>query len=232
MKFTKVLMALTASAMLITGCASQKNPATNAVAQAEALLSEIRVDAAQFAPTELHGAEATLAKLKSDLAKEDYKDVIDGVPQFNKDLAALKEVVVAKQTQMVAATHEWQTLSAEVPKQVEAIQVRVDALSGVQAAEGSEQGSVRCREGEPGNDEGDVGRSHRRIPAGRCARGRGQGATGAVESQGSGNAARDDPRLARSGQRVASACVGSVDSFTAPASPCAARHGFPPSCRH
>jgi len=130
MKLTKVLMALTASAVLITGCSSQKNPATNAVAQAEALLSELRVDAAQFAPTELHGAEATLAKLKSDLAKEDYKDVIEGVPQFNKDLTALREVVVAKQTQMVAATHEWQTLSAEVPKQVEAIQVRVDALSG------------------------------------------------------------------------------------------------------
>jgi hypothetical protein len=73
--------------------------------------------------------DATLANLKADLAKEDYKRVIEGVPQFNKEMAALREITVAKQTQQVAATHEWEALSEEVPKQVQAIQTRVDSLS-------------------------------------------------------------------------------------------------------
>jgi hypothetical protein len=52
------------------------------------------------------------------------------VPQFNQEMASLKEVVVSTQTQMVAATREWETLSTEVPKVVEEIQTRVKNLSG------------------------------------------------------------------------------------------------------
>ena len=129
MKTLKGLMALAATTMLIAGCAGQKTPATSAVAQAETAVNEIRFEAGKFAPAELATTEASLAKLKGDLAKEDYKDVIAGVPQFNKDIATLKEIVVAKQTQQVAATHEWEALNDEVPKRVDAIQVRVDTLS-------------------------------------------------------------------------------------------------------
>jgi len=129
MKLTNVLMALTASAMLMTGCTSQKDPAENAVMQAEAAMTELRVDAAKFAPEELKSTETTLAKMKDDLAKEDYKDVVAGVPQFNKEVATLREVLVGRQTQIIAATREWETLNAEVPKAVEEIQVRVDSLA-------------------------------------------------------------------------------------------------------
>ena len=129
MQITKVLIALSASAMLMTGCSSQKDPATNAVTQAEAAVAELRVDAAKFAPDELKSTEATLAKMKENLAKEDYKDVVAGVPQFNKEVATLKEVLVGRQTQIIAATREWETLNAEVPKAVEEIQVRVDSLA-------------------------------------------------------------------------------------------------------
>ena len=129
MKVTNVLMALTASAMLMTGCMSQKDPAENAVTQAEAAMTDLRVDAAKFAPDELKTTESTLAKMKDNLAKEDYKDVIAEVPQFNKEVATLREVLVGRQTQIIAATREWETLNAEVPKAVEEIQVRVDSLA-------------------------------------------------------------------------------------------------------
>jgi len=129
MKVTNVLMALTASAMLMTGCMSQKDPAENAVTQAEAAMTDLRVDAAKFAPEELKTTETTLAKMKDNLAKEDYKDVIAEVPQFNKEVATLREVLVGRQTQIIAATREWETLNAEVPKAVEEIQVRVDSLA-------------------------------------------------------------------------------------------------------
>ena len=129
MKLTNVLMTLTASAMLMTGCMSQKDPAENAVTQAEAAMTDLRVDAAKFAPEELKTTETTLAKMKDDLAKQDYKHVVAGVPQFNKEIATLKEVLVGRQTQIIAATREWETLNAEVPKAVEEIQVRVDSLA-------------------------------------------------------------------------------------------------------
>jgi len=129
MKVTNVLMALTASAMLMTGCMSQKDPAENAVTQAEAAMTDLRVDAAKFVLKDPKTTETTLAKMKDKLAKEDYKDVIAEVPQFNKEVATLRETLVGRQTQIIAATREWETLNAEVPKAVEEIQVRVDSLA-------------------------------------------------------------------------------------------------------
>jgi predicted nucleic acid-binding Zn-ribbon protein len=129
MQISKVLMGLAASALLFTGCSNQKNPATSAVTQAEAALEETRPDATKFAPAELQSADATLAKMKENLAKEDYKDVLASVPQFNKEVSTLRETLVGKQTQIIAATREWETLNAEVPKAVEEIQVRVDSLA-------------------------------------------------------------------------------------------------------
>jgi hypothetical protein len=67
--------------------------------------------------------------VKEDLAKEEYKDVLGGATQLSKEAATLKEVVTSKQTQAVAATHEWESLSEEVPKLVQAIENRVHSLS-------------------------------------------------------------------------------------------------------
>jgi chromosome segregation ATPase len=130
MRISKTLMGLAASTILFAGCASQEEPATQAVTAVELSLSEVRVDAAKFAPEELNAAETKLAKIKGDLAKEDYKDVLAGSSELTKDVALLKEVVVSKQTQFAAATNEWESLSAEVPKMVQAIESRVDTLSG------------------------------------------------------------------------------------------------------
>ena len=129
MQIAKLLMALGTSAMLMTGCSSQKDPATNAVTQADAAVAEVRADAAKFAPEELKATDTTLAKMKDDLAKEDYKEVIESVPQINKQIATLRETLVGRQTQIIAATREWESLNAEVPKAVEEIQVRVDSLA-------------------------------------------------------------------------------------------------------
>jgi hypothetical protein len=124
------LVAATAATLFIAGCGNQEQPAKLALASAEASLAEVRVDAAKYAPEELQSAETRLAKIKGDLAKKEYKDVLGGSTQLTKEAATLKEVVVSKQTQDVAATHEWETLSEEVPKMVQAIEIRVDTLSG------------------------------------------------------------------------------------------------------
>src|SRR5690349_12686671 len=127
---SSTLLAVIATAIVLGGCASNEEPARQALAAAESSLAEIRVDAAQYAPEELQNAESRLAKVKNDLAKKEYKDVLGGATQLSKDTAMLKEIVVSKQTQAVAATHEWESLSEEVPKMVQAIESRVDSLSG------------------------------------------------------------------------------------------------------
>jgi hypothetical protein len=130
MRLSNSLVAIAATTILFTGCANNEEPARQALASAEASLAEVRVDAAKFAPEELQVAEARLAKARGNLAKEEYKDVLGEATQLTKETATLKEVVVSKQTQAAAATHEWESLSEQVPRMVKAIEFRVGALSG------------------------------------------------------------------------------------------------------
>jgi hypothetical protein len=129
MRISQAFLPLVAGALLLTACGDEQ-PANNAVTQADAALSPIRDDASKFAPDELKAADTTLAKMKDDLAKEDFKAVVAAVPQFNTEVKTLQESLVQKQTLAAAAQNEWETLNAEVPKAVEAIQVRVDSLKG------------------------------------------------------------------------------------------------------
>lgn len=129
MRISQAFLALAATTLLLTGCGN-KQPATNAVTQAENAISPLRDDASKYAPEELKAAEATLAKMKGDLEKEDYDAVVASVPKINTDINALKGAVVQKQTVAAAAQNEWDSLNTEVPKAIEAIQARVESLKG------------------------------------------------------------------------------------------------------
>lgn len=129
MRIPNMLFGFLASALLITGCAKDKEPATHAVTSLEAAIAEVRPDAVTYAPEELKSAEAKLAALKADLAKEKYKDVLGGTSELNAEVTLLQQTVVSKKTQIAAATNEWEELKVEVPQMVDAIQSRVDLLS-------------------------------------------------------------------------------------------------------
>jgi predicted nucleic acid-binding Zn-ribbon protein len=129
MRISQAFLALAATTLLMAGC-GDKQPANNAVTQAENAIEPLRVDAAKFAPDELKAAEATLARMKDSLAKEDYKAVVDDVPKINNDIKTLQGAVVQQQTLAAAAQNEWDALNEEVPKSLESIQARVDSLKG------------------------------------------------------------------------------------------------------
>jgi hypothetical protein len=122
-----------AMAMLIVGCARQKEPATKALAQAEAAIASVRDDANRYAPGDLQGIEATHAALKANLANGDYKAVLAGAPQLMSAVDSLKTSVAARKAEAEAAAEaasgEWNALAEDVPKMVQAIQSRVDTLS-------------------------------------------------------------------------------------------------------
>jgi hypothetical protein len=126
-----LLLAVAATALLgIAGCANKEEPATNAVAQAEAALTEIRADASKYAPDELQKADASLAAQKERLQKEEYQQVLDAQPQLMTEVTALKDVVIAKQTQLAAATLEWERLKKEVPPLITTIENQVASMTG------------------------------------------------------------------------------------------------------
>ena len=72
--------------------------------------------------------EAQVASLKDKLAKGDYKAVLAEAPQVQAAVASLQETVSGKKHAMAEATGQWNSLSADVPKMVAAIQSRVDIL--------------------------------------------------------------------------------------------------------
>lgn len=133
MRISSVLMALAATALLVTGCAKNREPATKAIDQIEKSLAEVKDDARKYAPDGLKGVEAQLARLKESLDKKEYETVVAGSPQLEKAVASLKSAVDAGKEQVramaAAAKSEWESLNAEVPKTIASIQERVDSLS-------------------------------------------------------------------------------------------------------
>ncbi len=95
----------------------------------ESSLAALRDDAAKYAPDGLKGVESTLGMLKDSLAKEDYKTVLAGTPQLSQAVDSLKVAIAAGKERAESAMVEWNSLSADVPKMVEAIQSRIDILS-------------------------------------------------------------------------------------------------------
>jgi hypothetical protein len=129
MQISRLILALAASTLLFTACSTQKKPATEALSAVESSLAALRDDAAKYAPDGLKGVESTLGMLKDSLAKEDYKTVLAGTPQLAQAVDSLKASIAAGKERAESAMVEWNSLSADVPKMVEAIQSRIDILS-------------------------------------------------------------------------------------------------------
>lgn len=122
-----------AAVALLAACTSQKEPAEQAVASIEASLNEVRADAQQHAADQLQAADASVNRLKEQLAKQDYSAVMQTAPSVRAELAALRTTVTEGKANAeavaAAAQQEWNELSAAVPPMVEKLQARVDQLT-------------------------------------------------------------------------------------------------------
>jgi HAMP domain-containing protein len=133
MKLSQVMLAVAASTMLMAGCAKQRGPANEALDRIETSLKDVRDDARKYAPDGLKGVESQFQNLKQSFEAKDYENVLAGTPQLEKAVGSLREAVAsgkahAKAALAVAKT-EWEGLSADVSKQVDSIQARIDQLS-------------------------------------------------------------------------------------------------------
>ncbi len=127
-----LLIAAVAMFALAAGCANQKGPATQAIADAEAAIAAFKDDAARLLPDDLSSVESTLGTVKDSLAKGDYKAVLAAAPELTKKIGELRDATAAKKAEWEAATaaakEKWTGYAADLPKMVEAIQSRVDIL--------------------------------------------------------------------------------------------------------
>jgi hypothetical protein len=125
-------LAAGAAAILLFACASQKEPAEQAIASLDNTLASIHDAAAKYAPDTLNTIQTQIATLKGDLAKGDYKEVLAAAPAVSTALASLKQDSDAKQAAADAALaqtkQQWRNLSAEVPKMVAALHTQIDTL--------------------------------------------------------------------------------------------------------
>jgi hypothetical protein len=133
MRISKFVLALAAATVFVAGCAKQKEPAHDALEKIEKSLDDVKADAAKYAPDGLKGVQSQLANLKQSFEDKNYENVLAGTPQLEKAVNSLREAVSAGKAQakaaLAAAKSEWQGLSADVSKQVETIQARIDQLS-------------------------------------------------------------------------------------------------------
>ena len=133
MKKYSVLLPAALAAVLLVGCNTQKGPAEQAVASAQAALDAVRDDAQKYAPEQLGGVEAKLSEIKGTFQKGDYAGVLAAAPGLTAAIAGLKDAASAKKVEaeqaLAKAKDDWGPASAAVPKMVEEIGKRVEALS-------------------------------------------------------------------------------------------------------
>jgi hypothetical protein len=120
-------------AAMLCACGTQKKPAERALAETEAAISSLRSDAASIAPDELAALDESLAGLKADLQRQNYKAVLVASPVLRARAAALQETIAAEKAEQAARaaqlTDSWNALAAEVPEIVSAVNARLESLA-------------------------------------------------------------------------------------------------------
>ena len=133
MKKYSVFLLAALAAELLAGCNTQKGPAEQAVASAQAALNAVRDDAQKYAPEQLGGVEAKLSDMKGAFQQGNYAGVLAAAPGLTSAIAGLKDAASAKKVEaeqaLTKAKDDWGPASAAVPKMVDEIAKRVETLS-------------------------------------------------------------------------------------------------------
>ena len=133
MKKHFVFVAAVLAAVLLVACNTQKGPAEQALASAQAALDAVRDDAQKYAPEQLGGVEAKLSDMKGAFQQGNYAGVLAAAPGLTSAIASLKDAASAKKLEaeqaLAKAKDDWGPASTAVPKMVDDIAKRVEALS-------------------------------------------------------------------------------------------------------
>lgn len=123
--------AVAALCLGLAACASQKEPAEQALAAVEAKFKESGAEVQKYLPEKYAEIEKSVAGLRDSLANKDYGDVVTGAAAAQ---AALKNAIAesrVKGAQMRAALEtEWNDLATTVPGMVAAMDKKITSQRG------------------------------------------------------------------------------------------------------
>src|SRR5208282_5652789 len=103
MKKQSIWLVAALTAVLLIGCNTQKGPAEQALAGAQAALDAVRDAATKYVPEQLGNADAQLSDMKGNFQKGDYAAVLAGAPALNTAISNLKDAAAAKKSDAEAA---------------------------------------------------------------------------------------------------------------------------------
>src|SRR5262245_38034236 len=118
-------IAVVAVGLVLTACASDKDPAEKALRAAEDAIGAVKAEAQQYVPDQLAATEAALKSAGDSFTKGDYKAVLAAAPDISTTAKALSDAAAAKKAELAK---NWESASAGLPRVVDAIKSRVDIL--------------------------------------------------------------------------------------------------------
>lgn len=118
------------AALLLTACASQMQPAKQALDEIYSIVMATTADAAKYVPDQLAGVQKELGELQSSYDKQDYAGVLTRSPAVLADAKTLAADAAAKKGEAAKALNtEWSGLAATLPNWITAVKDRVADLS-------------------------------------------------------------------------------------------------------
>jgi len=126
-----VTAALAALCLGVAACASQKEPAEQALAAVEAKFKESGVEIQKYLPERYAEIEASVASLREAVSQENYGDAIAEAGQVQETLKrSIGESRVRRAQMQVELEAEWAEMSKSVPAMIDAMDKKITSQRG------------------------------------------------------------------------------------------------------
>jgi hypothetical protein len=126
-----VLAFVAAAAVALAGCASQKEPAEQAMAGIEKTLEGSGAQLQKYLPERYQEIEAKVKTLRDALAQQNYGDVVSGAPAVVDELRrAVADSAIRRAQVRVELEAEWSDLIKTMPAMIEAMDRKIAVQGG------------------------------------------------------------------------------------------------------
>ena len=126
-----LLTALAAAFLGLAACASQKEPAEQALATIEKKFEESGAEIQKYLPERYAEVSKSIQSLRDALAKESYGDVVSGAAGVEDALKrAVAESRIRRAQMMVEMESEWTELTKTMPAMIATMDKKIDSQRG------------------------------------------------------------------------------------------------------